>query len=128
MIWSRLCTLQFYLMLILYTFMGLTPSPGAALAGTNDLVLHFAGYFVAAFSISAARPHWPLWQRAALLLAYSIAIEIAQHVNPPRTFSLLDIAANASGIAAGLIAMFALQTYWRWFDQLVKRQHPFTQR
>ncbi len=127
MIWSSLCTLQFYAMLLLYTYMGLTPAPGATVAAFNDLLLHFVGYGVAAFSISFARPGWPLWQRALLLVSYSIAIEIAQHFNPPRTFSWLDILANSGGVLTGLALVTGLQRL-RWFDHLLKRQYAMTQR
>jgi VanZ family protein len=95
--------LQFYCLIAIYTYFGLTPHPEKIVGNFNDLLMHFAGYLIAAFSISAARPQWPLWQRALFLIAYSIAIEIAQHFNPPRTFSIADIAANSAGVLLGLL-------------------------
>ena len=95
--------IQFYCLIAIYTYFGLTPHPEAIVGNFNDLLMHFVGYFVAAFSITAARPQWPWWQRALILIVYSIAIEIAQHFNPPRTFSLSDIVANSAGVLLGLV-------------------------
>lgn len=100
--WRFVLVLQFYCLLVIYTYLGVTPNPEAVVGDFNDLVMHFVGYFIAAFSISAARQHWPLWQKALFLVSFSIAIEIAQHFNPPRTFSLLDIGANSAGVLLGL--------------------------
>lgn len=121
MFWRLLCGLQFYILLVIYTYLGLTPHPENSVPVFNDLLMHFAGYCVAGISISFARPTWPIWQRAAFLITYSIAIEIAQHFNPPRTFSGMDILANSCGVFLGLtivtllektIAPFAKLLYW----------------
>lgn len=108
--WRFLMLLQFYCLIVLYTFLGLTPHPESLVGSFNDLFMHFIGYLVASFSISAARPQWQWWKKAVLLIAYSIAIEIAQHFNPPRTFSWLDIVANSSGVLLGLAAVNFLVT------------------
>lgn len=122
MLWRFLCVVQFYSLLVFYTYLGLTPHPENSVPVFNDLLMHFAGYWVAAFSISFARPTWPFWQRAAFLIVYSIAIEIGQYFNPPRTFSGMDILANGSGVLLGLtivivlekaISPFAKLLYWK---------------
>lgn len=103
--WRLLLVLQFYCLIAIYTYFGLTPHPETIVGNFNDLLMHFSGYFVAVFSISAARPQWPWWQKALFLILYSIAIEIAQHFHPPRTFSLSDIVANSAGVVLGLIVV-----------------------
>ncbi len=122
MLWRFLCVVQFYCLLVFYTYLGLTPHPENSVPVFNDLLMHFTGYYVAAFSISFARPTWPVWQRAVFLIAYSIAIEIGQYFNPPRTFSGMDILANSSGVLLGLtcvillektIPPFAKLLYWK---------------
>jgi len=122
MLWRSLCVIQFYILLAIYTYLGLTPHPENSVPVFNDLLMHFTGYFVAAISISFARPTWPIWQRAAFLIVYSIAIEIGQHFNPPRTFSGMDIIANSSGVFLGLLLVallektipsFATLLYWK---------------
>lgn len=102
-IWRPLCHIQFWIMLGIYTVLGLSSNPGTMVPVFNDLLMHFLGYFVAGISISFAWPNTHYWQRALFLLCYSIAIEIGQHFMPPRTFSTWDIVANFSGIVAGLI-------------------------
>lgn len=94
--------LQFGLLLGLFTWLGLTPQPGATLASVNDLVLHFTGYVVAGVSIMLALPRARHWQAFAGLLGYSLAIEIGQHFVPQRSFDLRDLLANGAGIAVGL--------------------------
>ncbi|MGB3610846.1 MAG: VanZ family protein [Cellvibrio sp.] len=101
-IWRPLCHVQFWIMIAIYTVLGLSSNPGSMVPVFNDLLMHFWGYLVAGISISFAWPRAPYWQRAAFLLGYSIAIEIAQHFMPPRTFSGMDILANFSGILVGL--------------------------
>ena len=109
MFWRFLCVTQFCCLLVFYTYLGLTPHPENTIPVFNDLLMHFSGYCVAAFSISFARPTWPIWQRAAFLIVYSIAIEIGQHFNPPRTFSGMDILANGSGVLLGLMSVILLE-------------------
>lgn len=111
MAWRFLCVVQFYILLVIYTYLGLTPHPENTIPVFNDLIMHFAGYAVAAISINFARPFWPMWQQALILVGYSVAIEIAQHFNPPRTFSLADILANATGVALGLALVLLSKRY-----------------
>lgn len=126
MLWRLFCVAQFYSLLTIYTYLGLTPHPENSVPVFNDLLMHFAGYTVAAISISFARPAWPIWQRAAFLIVYSIAIEIGQHFNPPRTFSGMDVLANSGGVLLGLmivallektISPFARLLYWKTNQQ-----------
>lgn len=109
-VWRPLCHLQFWVMLAIYTVLGLSSNPGSMVPVFNDLLMHFCGYLVAGISISFAWPRMPYWQRAVFLLGYSIAIEIGQHFLPPRTFSALDILANFSGIVAGLGLFIVLKS------------------
>ena len=119
MLWRLVCVIQFYVLLAFYTYLGLTPHPENTVPVFNDLLMHFAGYFVAAISISFARPLWPLWQRAAFLITYSFAIEVGQHFNPPRTFSLTDMLANSGGVCLGLAVIFVLAKYISVFADLL---------
>lgn len=119
MLWRLVCVLQFYALLVIYTYLGLTPHPENSVPVFNDLLMHFTGYAVAGISISFARPYWPLWQRAALLITYSFAIEIGQHFNPPRTFSLVDMVANSVGVLLGLCIVIILTKYVSLFARLL---------
>ncbi|HSX50600.1 MAG TPA: VanZ family protein [Cellvibrio sp.] len=119
MFWRLLCVVQFYILLMIYTYLGLTPHPENSVPVFNDLLMHFTGYCVAAISISFARPTWPIWQRAAFLITYSIAIEIGQHFNPPRTFSGMDILANSGGVFLGLFILALLEKTFTPFAKLL---------
>lgn len=121
MFWRLLCVVQFYILLTIYTYLGLTPHPENSVPVFNDLLMHFTGYCVAAISISFARPTWPIWQRAAFLIAYSITIEIGQHFNPPRTFSGMDILANSGGVFLGLFILALLEKTFTPFAKLLYR-------
>src|SRR5690606_10821268 len=117
--WRMLCVIQFFILLIIYTYLGLTPHPESTIPVYNDLLMHFTGYTLAAFSISFAFPLWSLKNRVLCLVVYSIAIEIGQHFNPPRTFSGMDILANASGVLAGLGILLLMITHLAWFRRLL---------
>lgn len=108
--WRFLMVLQFYCLIALYTFLGLTPHPESIVGSFNDLLMHFAGYVLAAFSINAARPKWSWQLQATFLIIYSIGIEIAQHFNPPRTFSYADMVANSLGVILGLVLVNFFRT------------------
>ena len=119
MLWRLICVIQFYGLLVIYTYLGLTPHPENSVPIFNDLLMHFTGYLVAGISISFARPLWPIWQRALFLIAYSFAIEIGQHFNPPRTFSLADMLANSVGVLLSLCVVFILTKYVSSFGNLL---------
>jgi VanZ family protein len=101
------------MLLVIYTYFGLTPHPEQTI-GTdfNDKLMHFGGYVIAALSMSVAIPKSAIWQRGIFLIMYSIAIEIGQHFMPPRTFDVLDIVANASGVIVGLILVNNFLRKW----------------
>ena len=119
MLWRCLCVMQFYCLLAIYTYLGLTPHPENSVPVFNDLLMHFMGYGVAAISISFARPTWPVWQRAAFLIVYSVAIEIGQYFHPPRSFSGMDIIANGGGVLLGLMMIMLLEKTLSPFAKLL---------
>ncbi|PUA30327.1 MAG: hypothetical protein B0W54_07435 [Cellvibrio sp. 79] len=117
--WRVLCVIQFCGLLAIYTYLGLTPHPEKSVPMFNDLLMHFSGYIVAAVSISFAFPSWAFLQRAIFLVTYSFLIELGQHFNPPRTFSLADMLANSSGVILGLCVIFILAKYVTLFAKLL---------
>jgi glycopeptide antibiotics resistance protein len=120
--WRPLCFLQFLILLALFSYLGLTPSPEKSVPMFNDKLMHCSGYFIAAGSMSFALPLWQLWQRASFLIVFSIGIEIGQHFMPPRSFDFLDIVANSSGVLVGLLLVGLLAKKLSWFQQLLHWQ------
>jgi len=123
-LWRRLCLLQLLFLIVIYTFLSLTSSPGEHVPLYNDKLMHFSGYFVAGFSITFAFPGMPWWQRWLWLVAYSSGIEVAQHFMPPRTFSWLDILANVSGAASGLALCGLLRRVLPKWNRLLLEPQP----
>lgn len=121
-VWPHLCSIQFGVLLAIFTFLGITATPGDYVQEFNDKLMHSSGYFVAAFSISFALPRKSYVFRALFLIIYSFLIEVGQHFNPPRTFDLMDLAANSVGTIAGLILIYGLICKLKWFDTLINRR------
>ena len=121
-LWRPLCVVQFFTLLAVFIYLGLTPSPENSVPMFNDKLMHFTGYFIAGSSISFAFPLWKLWQRASFLILFSIGIEISQHFMPPRTFDFFDIGANSSGVILGLMLVGFLAKNVNWFQQLLHWQ------
>ena len=95
---------QFHLLIILYTWLGVAPTDSIFIASFNDLLLHFAGYIILMNSCIFA--YGTKVGKAAmfgLLLLYSFGIEIIQYFIPYREFSLVDLLANALGLIVGQI-------------------------
>lgn len=108
-IWRALCYGQFLCLLGIFTYLGLTSSPGKVVPLYNDWLMHFTGYVAAGISISFAFPRWSVLKRFLFLLIFSVLIETGQHFLPPRTFSLMDIVANGGGVLAGIVLFYLLR-------------------
>jgi VanZ family protein len=70
---------------------------------------HVAAYGLLAVCGAVAFPRRePVWSIGLGLLLLGSALEFAQILIPGRTFSLIDLAANAGGVALGLWFHFVL--------------------
>jgi glycopeptide antibiotics resistance protein len=116
--WRLLCLAQFFALLVIFIFLGLTGEPGNYVPMFNDKLMHCSGYIVAGISISFAFPLWKLWWRAAFLILFSLGIEIGQHFLPPRTFDLYDLCANSTGVMLGLCFVAWMTQQSNWFRSL----------
>jgi VanZ family protein len=83
----------------------LNATPGLAV---NDKLQHFLAYTgLALVGALATTRQWPLWWLGLALLLFGVVIELLQGYFGYRFAEWLDVVANASGIAAGLV-LFAL--------------------
>jgi VanZ family protein len=95
--------LQFFILLVIYVFLGVVKIPADGPLSFNDLLMHCIGYIVLMCSIFLA---FPLKNKAikflTLLFIFSFLIECIQYFLPYRSFSLMDMLANSMGLLIGL--------------------------
>lgn len=80
----------------------------------NDKIIHFVVFFGLSMIMDLAIERHPFWLWKGLpLLIYGILVEVLQYFSPDRSFSLLDMLADFSGIAA----YYVLKTTLIYFDK-----------
>lgn len=105
-----------WLMYLFMTLLGiglivaLTPSPDTGDIKLNDKVMHLTAFFAYAvlLDMASSRDFWRF--QVPILLGYGALIEVLQFFMPWRSFSLLDFAADASGLVL----------YWLVFRMIFK--------
>jgi VanZ family protein len=96
---------------IVYT--SLAPSLALPTPDGFDKVEHFTAYFGLALWFTGLYPRARYWQVVTGLLALGLAVEIAQGaMRLGRSAEVLDMAANAAGVVAGLLLALALTGGW----------------
>ncbi len=94
---------QLAFLLCLYLYMGLAKIPQNISANYNDLLMHFLGYVVLMCSGFFAFPDRKYATKLFIcFFIYSFLIECLQYFLPYRSFSLLDLVANGSGLLVGI--------------------------
>ena len=95
---------QFYLLLLIYTWLGVAPTDSMYIASYNDKLMHFTGYIILMNSCLYAYGTRPGKANMFFgLLLYSFMIEVIQYFLPYREFSLLDLLANGLGLITGQV-------------------------
>ena len=103
---------QFYCLLALYTYMGLSRSGMELTTYASDKLLHFSGYVI--FIISAMLAYGKRRSFVflfMLLFAYSVLIECIQYFLPYRSFEVKDILANLAGLSVGSVIWFVVTRF-----------------
>lgn len=110
-------------MLALAVLGSLLPVQNIPDVGTSDKVQHFAAYAMLALWFAGIYPRSRYPLIAAGLLLFGIGIELAQALmGLGRQGDLLDVLANAGGIAMGLLAaLFGLGSWAAWVERLICR-------
>lgn len=106
-IWIR--RLQFPLAIIIFTYYALLPGTQIHLA-TSDKVTHFLGnatLYLSAWVALAGR--YRLLLLIALLIPYSLFIELCQYFSPGRTVDTKDMVANVCGLWMGFCLAYLLE-------------------
>ncbi len=109
-------SLQHIFQALLYLAMGIilamatSTTDHSAATGINDKVGHILAFILLGLLAQQAFPrHRMNWILYAWLLAYGLAIELIQYFIPERSFSLLDLAADATGLVVAFILMQTLK-------------------
>ena len=69
---------------------------------SGDKLLHLASYALLALPVATVASSWEQAAAGAvILLVTGLAVEIAQHFVPGRSFCVRDLLANAAGVAIG---------------------------
>lgn len=79
----------------------------------GDKLIHIIVFFGFAFLMDLSTSKEPFWLWKVLpLFMYGVFVEIIQYFTPDRTFSLLDMVADLTGI----VLYFCLKFILIWFD------------
>jgi len=109
--YTRITRAVLALSLVIITVLSLVPVRGSLAVDIWDKAQHAGAYLYLTLLVWGASAHRHLTLRhVALLMAYGIGIEAAQACLPWRSFSFLDMMANASGIAMGGAVLGLLHT------------------
>ena len=101
---THIARAAFALSLIGVTVLSLVPIEGGLAINIWDKAQHAGAYIYLTLLLCAAViPHRIAPRHMGMLMAYGVAIEVAQATLPWRSFSFLDMLANASGIALGTL-------------------------
>lgn len=93
----------FTIYLLALTYLSLSHSSEGSLISSyyltdTGIILHFGAYFICSFLAIFAFVKKNLLKSLLFVLFFSTVLEIIQYFLPYRTFNLLDILANISGI------------------------------
>mgnify|MGYP000861602699 CR=1 FL=1 len=96
---ARLWMAAFWLVWCIATTLMLLPAKDLPQVNIWDKAEH-AGTFFALMTLAwlSYRKNFAAWQLAALLISYGIAIECIQFFIPSRSFSVLDMVADTTGV------------------------------
>jgi VanZ family protein len=93
--------LVFAVALALTSYLAIADVAHTPVASLNDKLMHALAFCALAFLLDFSLPDSSfLWNKALVLLAYGLFIEVIQWRLPYREFSLLDLAADGTGLAA----------------------------
>ncbi|MEX0604574.1 MAG: VanZ family protein [Marinobacter sp.] len=103
-LWRVVLAMSIIAVLYLATTSQTYPVPASA----NDKVNHFIAFLELTLLAFLAWPGARVLYVASPMLLFGLLIELVQSLLPYREFSLFDVAADASGILAGVISWHLL--------------------
>jgi len=111
---ARIFQVLLFLALGIILIMTTDPAPPAVTASVNDKLAHITSFLILGLLAQQAYPQlitgWPLY---IWLQAYGLGIELIQYFIPERSFSLLDLAADAAGLLIAYALMLSIRQVTR---------------
>jgi VanZ family protein len=103
----------FWVPFVMATTAALLPEGAPLPFRVSDILLHlFAFTYLTAALWLAHYPGQLAWKAAAWMLAYGVAIELVQSLEPTRSAELKDVAVDIIGIGLG-ISLYRGVSLWR---------------
>lgn len=100
----------FLLLLILMTYLSLTPAAPTVATYTWDKLNHASAYLCLGILLDMGFFNgWKIPVKLLPLFGYSFLMEVLQHFIPTRHFSGLDIVANAVGLGLAALVILGLR-------------------
>lgn len=97
------------MVMLIITYMALTPVPDMLQQSVNDKLGHALAFVLLSFLSHISWPDRRFgWRHALPLIVYGVFLECAQYFIPGRFFSLWDIVADGAGIALYLLVSLLL--------------------
>jgi VanZ family protein len=116
-----LCRVLLVVLLLIISYFAFTPVHYPVLEAFSDKLKHAASFFALAAASDFSFPERPFdLPKILALLGYGLGIELVQQHLPYRQFDLLDVAADAAGIALYAVTI----PVWRRFPVLRNRWVP----
>jgi VanZ family protein len=98
--------------------LSLVPQPPVSGVAGSDKLGHTLSYWLLMvwFTQLYPRPRYGLL--ALAFIALGLMLELLQALMPPRSFDLVDIAANTGGVLLGWVLAVVVRMEWlRWLDR-----------
>jgi len=100
----------FLLLLLLMTYLSLTPAAPSVATYTWDKLNHACAYLCLGILLDMGFLNgWKIPLKLLPLFGYSIVMELLQYFIPTRHFSGLDIVANSAGLLLAALVILALR-------------------
>ncbi|MFW5452018.1 VanZ family protein [Thioalkalivibrio sulfidiphilus] len=106
--WTGARRLVFWTAVLLLIAGSLMPAAHIPDTGLSDKAGHLLGYAVLTLAGLLAYPG-RVWRVVLGVFALGVAIELAQHFIPSRSFEWLDMLANGAGVLLGFAAVWWLR-------------------
>ncbi len=98
---DRLLLAGFWAPFMVCTYLAFAPSPPESVFRISDVILHGSAFVYLTFALSLCYYPKRVLITATWMLAYAVAIELIQSLQPERAAEVKDLLVDVGGIAVG---------------------------